>query len=569
MQFDTSRRSAEKYRVSAVSPDGAHVAVAWGDKRDTRIEVYNTVDGKPQTDWAAPRSGRLQFGPDNRLLLQEVFSNDALNVWDVGSEKVIWNYASKSCRGVFGADPNQLITFSTKDNFRVRNVADGSVSMEFKGGRQPPIALLTNGNGWLAEVSEYGVVTIHDLTDGHILSEFAVHDRAPQFIGFAPGGEQIICAASLPDGRQAVTRWQARYGNRAGSLMGGSGIVRAASIHPLSGELLVAGAESRVWSVADKPPICYFSSYGASSAPIFWAADDQALTNTIYGCTLDRLLPAGRSTLWEYREAGVQRVTVSADQTLAAACYQLRDKSYQFMCLRNPGPDPQVVCSYPVGSDAVCARLSPHGERLAIGFRNRVEVYDTSTGKSPCKLDQPGLKAIWDCAWVADRTELIGLITAGADRGLAGSEERIVLWNAATGKVIRSATHRTPVSYLAMAPDGRQFAEAGADKMVRIRDASTLAVLREFRAHDDPITAMAWHPSKPILITASADMSIRFWDLDTGRRLDEIRLLAPSVSLSLSPSGRYLGSWSKDSNSRIWDLKSVIGPAAATQPAGN
>ena len=38
--------------------------------------------------------------------------------------------------------------------------------------------------------------------------------------------------------------------------------------------------------------------------------------------------------------------------------------------------------------------------------------------------------------------------------------------------------------------DGRLIAEAGGDKMVRLRDPATLEVKREFRAHDGPITAL-------------------------------------------------------------------------------
>ena len=51
-------------------------------------------------------------------------------------------------------------------------------------------------------------------------------------------------------------------------------------------------------------------------------------------------------------------------------------------------------------------------------------------------------------------------------------------------------------------------------------------------------------------------MSIRFWNPETGGRLDQIRLLALPVTLSMNPSGRYLGCWAKDSVFRIWDLLS-------------
>ncbi len=153
---------------------------------------------------------------------------------------------------------------------------------------------------------------------------------------------------------------------------------------------------------------------------------------------------------------------------------------------------------------------------------------------------------------------LVAIVTAKADRGREGSEERVVLWGAATGKILQTTQHRTAMDVLAVAPDGRRFAEAGASRMVRIRHGETLAVEHEFRVHDERITALAWHPSKPILATASADLSIRLWNLDTGKRLEELRgSLSASHALAFSPSGQRLASASGDFVTRVWEPKSL------------
>jgi hypothetical protein len=121
---------------------------------------------------------------------------------------------------------------------------------------------------------------------------------------------------------------------------------------------------------------------------------------------------------------------------------------------------------------------------------------------------------------------------------------------------------------LTITPDGKRFAEAGADKMVRIRDSQTLEVLREFRAHDGPITAIAWHPNKPILATASADLTIKLWNLETGRRLEELRVpLRVPTALAFSPRGQRLASSGNDDNTRIWEPQSLSDHPATSQPA--
>jgi hypothetical protein len=102
----------------------------------------------------------------------------------------------------------------------------------------------------------------------------------------------------------------------------------------------------------------------------------------------------------------------------------------------------------------------------------------------------------------------------------------------------------------------KHFAAAGIDKTVRLRDAHTLELLREFRAHDGPITVLAFHPSKPILATGSADLTIRLWNVDDGRLIEE---LGPSTkeptTLHFSPSGNRLISQDSAGVLRVWDLK--------------
>ncbi|MGV3658773.1 MAG: WD40 repeat domain-containing protein, partial [Prosthecobacter sp.] len=119
--------------------------------------------------------------------------------------------------------------------------------------------------------------------------------------------------------------------------------------------------------------------------------------------------------------------------------------------------------------------------------------------------------------------------------------------------------HPTPLMRLRAAPDGRLLAEAGADKMLRIRDAATLAVAQEFRAHDRTITALAWHPCEPVVATGSADQTIRLWHVETGRRLAEFAGLHGRPShLAFSPSGQRLGASCKDMQTRIWDLPALL-----------
>ena len=121
---------------------------------------------------------------------------------------------------------------------------------------------------------------------------------------------------------------------------------------------------------------------------------------------------------------------------------------------------------------------------------------------------------------------------------------------------MRAVTNHSAMDVLAVAPDGGRFAEAGGDKMVRIRDAATLRVAQEFRAHNERISAIAWHPTRPILATASEDLSVKLWEVESGKQLRELRgPTIPPVRLDFSPSGKRLICATINDAVRVWEIE--------------
>ena len=81
---------------------------------------------------------------------------------------------------------------------------------------------------------------------------------------------------------------------------------------------------------------------------------------------------------------------------------------------------------------------------------------------------------------------------------------------------------------------------------------------RASRAPPRPTPPPAWHPPRPIAATASADLTIRLWDLDTGRRLEEFRgpINAPQ-ELAFSPSGHLIGCAVDGDVTRLWEPEAL------------
>jgi WD40 repeat protein len=123
-------------------------------------------------------------------------------------------------------------------------------------------------------------------------------------------------------------------------------------------------------------------------------------------------------------------------------------------------------------------------------------------------------------------------------------ERAILVWDTTTGERLKTVYAPDAMS-LCISPHGKQIAEAGTDMHVRIRNAETLEVEKEFRAHDGALTDVAWHPTMPVLVTASEDLNVRMWNLKTGIQLGELHGLAAQPEqrpdrLLISPKGQFL-----------------------------
>ena len=95
----------------------------------------------------------------------------------------------------------------------------------------------------------------------------------------------------------------------------------------------------------------------------------------------------------------------------------------------------------------------------------------------------------------------------------------LALWDAETGDLI-AQTKAPRAVWVCASPDGKQVAEAGSDKKVRIRNASTLEVEKEFRAHEEKLLCVAWHPSLPLLATSAQDGTLRIWNVATLQKVE-------------------------------------------------
>jgi WD40 repeat protein len=148
------------------------------------------------------------------------------------------------------------------------------------------------------------------------------------------------------------------------------------------------------------------------------------------------------------------------------------------------------------------------------------------------------------------------------DQVLSGSSDKTLkLWDAATGRLIRTYQGDSGVYSVAFSPDGRRLL-SGSGETLMLWDAGTGKLLRSFRGHLSSVRSIAISPDGRRVMSGGVD-SIRIWDMETASLLRTSGTNWLDVhSIALSPDGRQLvsggngrqiGGYEHENTLMLWD----------------
>jgi WD40 repeat protein len=137
-----------------------------------------------------------------------------------------------------------------------------------------------------------------------------------------------------------------------------------------------------------------------------------------------------------------------------------------------------------------------------------------------------------------------GRTLASADGSLwSNITSTLKLWDVASGVERRGPvmTHEGPIYSLAFAPDGKTVATASADQSVKLWDVTTGKLRTTLLGHTNSVTGVAYAPNGRSLVSVGYDQSVRFWDAATGQELATLKDYRYALySVAFSPNGRTL-----------------------------
>ncbi len=117
------------------------------------------------------------------------------------------------------------------------------------------------------------------------------------------------------------------------------------------------------------------------------------------------------------------------------------------------------------------------------------------------------------------------------------------------------AGHTDATNGLDISPDGKLLATGGADMTVRLWDIASGKTLHVFSGFTDSPEVVAFSPDGRYLVSASNDITVRMWDVATGRELRRFAGQPGRVfGAAFSPDGKYVISSGEDGTARLWDV---------------
>jgi WD40 repeat protein/GTPase SAR1 family protein len=139
-----------------------------------------------------------------------------------------------------------------------------------------------------------------------------------------------------------------------------------------------------------------------------------------------------------------------------------------------------------------------------------------------------------------------------------GRDGTIRLWEVPSGRPLGTLRDDMgEVNAVAFEPHGRSLASGSDDRRARVWEPTTGRVWHSLAGHAGVVLGVAYAPDGTMLATGSADATVKLWSLHTGRLAHSLDGHAATVcSVAFHPGGETVASASEDGTIRLWDVAS-------------
>jgi WD40 repeat protein len=538
----------------------------------------------------------VAFSSDGKRIVSGGY-DQRLRIWDAASGAPLWELTGHEgeLRSVaFSPDEHRAASASKDKTVRLWDADAGKPLQTLTGHVDAVNSVAFSLDGALVlSASEDGTAKLWNATTGALVRTFSDHGAAVTAAVFARDGKSVFSASR----EKAVRQWDPKTGKVARTFTAENALTSVA-VSP-DGAYVAAGARGQEQIQGQNARISATFVYvwdartgrllhtlkgsnwnaGTDLVPIVFLPDSARL---LVGGTNLKLFDVKSGKLLRDIETAndnkIEAVAISADGSRVAtgdidinAAVTVRDtKDWK-----------TTLTIKRETSRTTSLAFSSDGSRVAAGSTDgTVKLWDAASGQFVKALKMGGLVGavafsrdgkrvaaaqesggnamVFDVASAAALRTLntyfpyqIALSPDGSRVLVAESSNKAELWDAATGKVIRTYPANDNVESVAFSPDGARVLAGGRDKIARLFETETGKLLHTLAGHESVICAVAFSSDGKRVLTGSGD-NARLWDAASGKLLRTFAG-APSALVASRNGGELVLAQGADKTAKLYD----------------
>jgi serine/threonine protein kinase/WD40 repeat protein len=546
----------DRRKEIGLSPDGTEFAVASGVS--LKCLIFDAETGEERFRLEEPDKGditHVSLSADRArlILLWKSAGMNELRCVDRATRAIVWRIDVQSAHE---SRDGRLIACSSANTVHVVRADTGELVSTMEPSRAFLWDIAFNHDSTLvAAADHFGFVTVSEVATGRRKQSFRVTNGRVTGVAFTDGGQLVTLGQTTADltSQRVIQLWNLEHVVAVDTQFGAPAKGYGLAFDPAGGWTCAQGPETKFWHLPIDGQLTRIDT-GNANTFVFFLGGDHLVTSH------------GPSYLnfWDLRSTPPKALpplpahcnTGAVNKTGKHAIFSNINPKNAFAATLSEAGSP-LVRREPWKLIGQASALNEAGDEALCGNGPEITHFVKGRAQPLHHLALEGVKPWKRVAFADGGKKIVGI---GSGNRKSGAEEDVVaFWDHETGALLHRIDHPAVLTSISVSPDGREVAYAGTDKTVFIVTADDFRFVHRFRAHDKAITAIAWHPSRPILATVSDDVSLKLWNTEDGTLLARTLGIGRSIlSVGFSPTGDRVAIGTADERALIYDTMSLL-----------